>query len=132
MCRALAGDAFRHRAILQGGYDRFLEMFMATAHEHGLPITDCEPVYQWLNRNRPPWLHELPTGTLLDEHGFPLKHPDAEELRAAERVLRAQRTASAGVEEILREFRARAVIQQEREDAEAAYRASFAPDDPTG
>lgn len=68
---ALQGNAFVHRQIVYRGKSEFLLQALRT-DIHGLSLDDYAWVWDELVKSKPPDLHEIPDGTILDDRGFPV------------------------------------------------------------
>lgn len=90
--RAFQGNAHIHREIIKRGKDEWLMQCERGFQGRGLSVVDFSDIYYQLVESCPPWIHEMPDGTILDEQGF-IVIPDADDLVAAEEVLRAARCA---------------------------------------
>lgn len=91
-------DAFLHREIVRKGLFEFILQGVRT-DVHGLTPRDYGWVFARLVATKPPEIHELPNGTILDEYGH-IVPPTRADLRAAshmaDTVARASRRVILG------------------------------------
>ena len=101
---AFQGNANIHRDILQHGRERFLGHCVEFTRGYDLTLVDAGDIFDVLMATRPPWLHELPDGTLLDEQGFVVAG-DEDDRAAAAKILQASYRADEAMARIQAEYR---------------------------
>lgn len=82
MVLMLKGNAFTHRQIVYRGKSEFLLQCLRS-DVHGLSLADYGWVWEQLVASKPPDLHEIPNGTILDDRGFPVA-PTSDDVANAE------------------------------------------------
>lgn len=92
---ALQGNAFTHRQIIYKGKSEFLMQCLRT-DVHGLSLADYAWVWDKLVETKPPDLHEIPDGTILDDRGFPVR-PTEDDVANAEHMVQVIEDAKSRV-----------------------------------